>query len=139
LGLVGSGITQQPHINVANDLGRIVHCALLAPPQKTILAAGSILSYTTQLEIWCRVNKVPFGGFDELSIDTFENFFPVPGLGRELGEMMAFMDEFGYAGDWDVVLPEQVSVFLSSDRYLGICLLTSIVRVAGSSLPVDKF
>lgn len=112
MGLVGSGLTQQPHISIANDLGRIVHAALLVPPQKTILAAGSMLSYTSQLEIWCRVNKVPFGGFDELFIDMFEKFFPVPGLGRELGEMMAFMDEFGYAGDWDTVLPEHVSGIL---------------------------
>ncbi|KAH7417677.1 NmrA-like family protein [Cadophora sp. MPI-SDFR-AT-0126] len=110
LALVGSGLTRQPHISIANDLGRIVHCALFIPPQRTILAAGSMLSYTSQMEIWCRINKVPFGGFDELSIDVFENFFPVPGLGRELGEMMAFMDEFGYAGDWDVVLPEQLGV-----------------------------
>lgn len=42
-------------------------------------------------------------------MDMFEKFFPIPGLGRELGEMMAFMDEFGYAGDWEIVLPEQVS------------------------------
>ena len=113
MGLVGSGLTQQPHISIANDLGRIVHATLLVPPQKTILAAGSMLSYTSQLEIWCRVNKVPFGGFDELSIEMFETFFPVPDLGRELGEMMAFMDEFGYAGDWDTVSPEHVSGILS--------------------------
>ncbi|PVH82302.1 putative NAD dependent epimerase/dehydratase [Cadophora sp. DSE1049] len=108
LALVGSGLRPQPHISIAHDLGCIIHCALLAPPKKTILAAGSMLSYTSQLEIWCRVNNIPFGGFDELSIDMFERFFPIPGLGRELGEMMAFMDEFGYAGDWDVVLPEQL-------------------------------
>jgi hypothetical protein len=39
----------------------------------------------------------------------FETFFPVPGLGTELGEMMAFMDEFGYVGNTDMAIPEQVS------------------------------
>ncbi|KAH9210858.1 putative NAD dependent epimerase/dehydratase [Leptodontidium sp. 2 PMI_412] len=108
LALVGSGKTPQPHISIAHDLGRVIHASLLTPPGKTILAAGCMLSYTSQLQIWCEVNQVSFGGFDELSVDMFEKFFPIPGLGRELGEMMAFMDEFGYAGDWEIVLPEQL-------------------------------
>jgi len=41
---------------------------------------------------------------------VFDRFFPIPGLGRELGEMMEFMDEFGYVGgDSSVVLPLEVS------------------------------
>ena len=45
----------------------------------------------------------------------FERFIPILGLGRELGEMMAFMDEFGYAGgDPDVVLPSEVGGTIQS-------------------------
>ena len=76
-----------------------------------MLGAGEMISWSDMLKVWCEVNKVEFGGFDPLSVDQFARFIPVPGLGRELGEMFAFMDEFGYAGgDPDVVLPSEVSV-----------------------------
>lgn len=69
-----------------------------------------MISWSNQLKVWCEVNGVPFGGFDPIPIDVFDRFFPIPGLGRELGEMMAFMDEFGYAGgEPGVVLPSEVS------------------------------
>lgn len=44
-----------------------------------------------------------------MPIEVFEKFFPIPGMGTELGEMMAFMEEFGYVGNLDVVLPQEVS------------------------------
>lgn len=60
--------------------------------------------------MWCEVNKVPFGGYDEVSVDAYEKYFPIPGLGKELGEMFLFMDEFGYTGGEDVVLAQDVSL-----------------------------
>jgi len=99
-----------PHFNVEKDMGHIVHAAIKTSPGKTILAAGSMVSWEDQLKIWCDTNNVSFGGFDELSIEQFEMFLPVPGLGRELGQMMAFMDEFGYdGGDPNTVAPQDVS------------------------------
>lgn len=82
---------------------------MLGPPGKIILAASEMLSWSEQLRVWCDVNEVKYGGYDELSVDVFDRFFSTPGLGRELGEMMAFMDEFGYVGKEEVVLPEEVS------------------------------
>jgi hypothetical protein len=59
--------------------------------------------------VWCEVNSVPFGGFDEIPLEKYEKFLPVPGLGREIGEMMLFIEEFGYCGgDPSVVLPADV-------------------------------
>jgi hypothetical protein len=70
------------------------------------------------LRVWCECNEVPLAGFDQLSIDQFERFVPVPGLGRELGEMFAFMDEFEYAGgDANVVLPSEVGYLLVCSEY----------------------
>ncbi|KAF8857608.1 NAD(P)-binding protein [Acephala macrosclerotiorum] len=105
LSLVGTGTTPLPHLDVVKDLGKIVASILSSPPGKTVLAAGDMISWSDQLMAWCEVNKVPFGGFDSVPIEVFDSFFPTPGLGRELGEMMAFMEEFGYVGDLDVVLP----------------------------------
>lgn len=110
MGLVGSGNVPFPNIDVEKDTGYIVRAAIQSSPEKAILAAGSMISWSDQLKVWCELNSVPFGGFDPIPIEVFDRFFPIPGLGRELGEMMAFMDEFGYAGcEADVVLPSEVS------------------------------
>jgi hypothetical protein len=103
---VGSGVKSLPHIDVKRDTGYIVRALLECPPGKTVLGAGDMISWSDQLKIWCEHNEVPFGGFDPLSINQFDNSIPVPGLGRELGEIMAFEDEFRYGGgDSNVVLP----------------------------------
>ena len=42
----------------------------------------------------------------------------MPGLGRELGEMFAFMDKFEYAGgDANAVLPSEVGYLLVCSEY----------------------
>ncbi|PMD36789.1 putative NAD dependent epimerase/dehydratase [Hyaloscypha variabilis F] len=111
LALVGSGTTPLPHIDAERDTGYIVRALLECSPGKTVLGAGEMISWSDMLKVWCEVNKVEFGGFDPLSVDQFTRFIPVPGLGRELGEMFAFMDEFGYAGgDPDVVRPSELGV-----------------------------
>lgn len=68
-----------------------------------------MLSWSGYFKVWCEVNKVPFGGYDEISVQAFEEHIPVPGLGKELGEMFRFMDEFGYTGgEEDVVRAQDV-------------------------------
>ena len=57
--------------------------------------------------MWCEVSNVPFGGYDEISIETYEKDVLVPGLGKELGEMLLFMDEFGYTGGEEGVVHAQ--------------------------------
>ncbi|CZR54561.1 related to nitrogen metabolic regulation protein nmr [Phialocephala subalpina] len=109
LGLVGSGKKPLPHLDVKADLGKIVASTLSSLPGKKVLAAGEMISWSDQMKVWCEVNKVPFGGFDSVPIEVFDRFFPIPGLGTELGEMMAFMEEFGYVGgDPEVVLPGEL-------------------------------
>ncbi|MCJ1479474.1 hypothetical protein MMC13_008160 [Lambiella insularis] len=106
---VGSGKKPLPHFHTSKDTGYVVRAALQTPPGKNILAVGSMLSWADYLKVWCEVNKVPFGGYDEIPIDVFEKYIPVPGFGRELGEMFLFMDEFGYdGGDPSVVHAQDV-------------------------------
>ena len=66
-----------------------------------------MLSWIDYCKVWCEVNKVPFGGYDEIPSEVFENYMPVPGLGREMREMLLFMDEFGYTGDEEGVVHAQ--------------------------------
>ena len=109
LSSVGSGKNPIPHFNTQRDCGYVVRAALQNPPGKNILGVGSMLSMTEYLKIWCEANKVPFGGFDSIPLEVFEELVSVPGLGKELGEMLAFIDEFGYdGGDPIVVYPEDV-------------------------------
>lgn len=124
LGLVGSGTKPLPHLDTETDLGYIIRAAIQAAPGKKILGVGDMISWSGMLKVWCEHNKVPFGGFDPLSVDMFERFLPIPGLGRELGEMMAFMDEFGYDGsDESVVLPTEVDIFPWLQwRYAKLCV-----------------
>jgi hypothetical protein len=82
--MVGSGVKPCPHIHTERDCGYVVRAAIQSPPGKNILAAGSMMSRTDHLKLWCEVNKVPFGGFDEIPLENYEKFFPVPGLGGKL-------------------------------------------------------
>jgi hypothetical protein len=110
LSMVGSGTKPIPHFNTVRDCGYVVRAALQTSPGKNILGVGSMLSWTEYLRVWCEVNKVPFGGFDPIPLEVFEKVIPVPGLGKEIGEMLAYIDEFGYDGsDPTVVHPEDVS------------------------------
>jgi hypothetical protein len=107
---VGSGKVKIPHFDTVADCGYVTRAALNSPPGKNILGVGEMLSWTEYLKIWCDVNKVPFGGYDEVPLQGFISFMP-PGLGRELGEMLAFMDEFGYdGGDPSVVHAKDLGV-----------------------------
>ena len=108
--MVGSGKNPVPHFHTPKDTGYVVRAALQTAPGKNILGVGSMLSWSDYLKVWCEVNKVPFGGYDEMSLETYEKNMPVPGMGKELGEMFLFMDEFGYDGsDPSVVHAQDVS------------------------------
>ena len=55
---------------------------------------------------------MPYGGYDEISIETFVKGSPVgPDVGLEFAEMFALMDDPGYdGGDPTVILPKDVSI-----------------------------
>ena len=110
---MGSGGTPLPQLDVEADLGGIVAAILEGKPGKKVLAAGDMVSWSEQIRVWCEINKVPFGGFDSVSIETFDKFFPIPGLGREIGEMMEFMEDFGYCGNTPTILPGEVGGIFS--------------------------
>jgi hypothetical protein len=95
---VGAGKGLIPFFDTATDCGYVTRAALQSPPGKNILGVGSMISWTDYGKIWCEAQGVPFGGYDEIPLDKYVANFPAPGAGREIGEMMAFMDEFGYDG-----------------------------------------
>jgi len=131
--MVGSGLESFPHIYTDRDCGYVVRPAIQSPRGKNIFAAGRIMSWTEHLQIWCEVNNVPFGGFDEIPLEKYEKFIPVPDLGRKIGEIMLFINEFGYCGgDPSVVLLRDVGYTAPAILILLITILS-----AWSSLPFD--
>ncbi|KAG9228579.1 putative NAD dependent epimerase/dehydratase [Amylocarpus encephaloides] len=109
--LKGTSEKPRPQIETARDTGALVHAALEAPAGKRILGVGSSISWEDQFRTWCRIHGLEYGGFDEVTLEQFEMFMPIPGLGREIGEMMLFEDEFRYCGgEKGVVFPEDLGV-----------------------------
>ena len=91
-------------------MGYVVRAALHSPPGKEILGVGSLIGWKEYLKTWCDVNKVPYGGYDEISVATLEQQMQMPGLGKEVGDMFLFIDEFGYdGGDPNTVHAQNVS------------------------------
>lgn len=109
---VSSGKTPLPFIVSNKDTGYVVRAALQSPPGKNILGFGSMLSWIDFYKVWCEVNKVPFGGYDEIPLPVFESTMPTPALGTELAEMFLFFEEFEYTGGEEgIVNAKDVSIF----------------------------
>jgi hypothetical protein len=75
-----------------------------------LFAVGEMMSWNQYLKTWCESQKVPFGGYEQLTLNEFAEILP-GGLGREFGENVLFAMEFGYEGGNDptVVRPQAVS------------------------------
>ncbi|MCJ1360459.1 MAG: hypothetical protein MMC33_010464 [Icmadophila ericetorum] len=111
LASIGSGDYLVPFFDTVKDMGSVVRVAIQLPPEKNILGVGSMIGWKEYLKIWCDVNKVPFGGYDEISVAVLEAHLQMPGLGREVGEMFLFIEEFGYAGgDLNTILASELNV-----------------------------
>ncbi|RDL39342.1 NAD(P)-binding Rossmann-fold containing protein [Venustampulla echinocandica] len=106
----GPSNASRPMIDTSRDIGTLVSAAIEAAPGKKILGAGDNTSLEDQFKLWCKIHKLPYGGFDVMTVDQFDKILPIPGLGREIGEMMLFGDEFGWGGGEDVVLPQDLGV-----------------------------
>ncbi|KAJ5148069.1 hypothetical protein N7526_001421 [Penicillium atrosanguineum] len=112
LALVGKGETPVPQLFTTKDTGYLVRALLEVAPGKNLLGAGSMLSWKGSLRVWCETQDVPYGGYDELSIEEWVKNAPFDhALALEFAEMFALMDDPGYAGgDPSVVLPHHVSL-----------------------------
>ena len=86
-----------------------------------------MLSWSDLAKVWCEVNHVPFGGYDEIPMEVFEKHMPIPDLGREMGEMFLYFEEFGYTGGEEgVVLAQDVSQM--TKRALRMPLIMIVAR-----------
>jgi hypothetical protein len=107
---VGSGDVPIPFGDVRNDFGQCVRAAVNAEPDMNLFAVGEMMSWNQYLRTWCESQNVPFGGYEQRTLDEFTEILP-GGLGREFGENVLFGMEFGYEGGNDptVVRSQEVS------------------------------
>ncbi|PYI29938.1 putative NAD dependent epimerase/dehydratase [Aspergillus indologenus CBS 114.80] len=111
---VGPAIIPVPFGDVQNDFGQCVRAVADGPPGLNLLAVGEFLSWDAYIDIWCQSQRVPNGGYEEHTIESFENLLP-GGLGREFGENVLFAQQFGYdGGDPTVVRPSQFDIKMTS-------------------------
>lgn len=135
--MVGSGKNPIPHFNTERDCGYVVRAALQTSPGKNILGVGSMLSWTEYLKIWCDINKVPFGGFDSIPLEIFEKVIPMPGLGKEMGEMLAFMVR--NIGSYDLHLPLSITSYVLSCHLLHLLPVFSHTALIAPFIPKTLF
>jgi hypothetical protein len=94
--LPGKGETKIPIIVVA-DTGKAVQAINRNGPGKKVLVYGEMFTVRELLSLWGKVNEVQTR-YEQISLEGYSKLLP-PGLGKELGEMMLCVDEFGYVGD----------------------------------------
>ena len=99
-----------PFGDVRKDFGQCVQAVVDAEPDMNLFTVGEMMSWNQYLKTWCESQKVPFGGYDQLTLGQFVEILP-GGLGREFAENVLFAMEVGYEGGNDptVIRPQAVS------------------------------
>lgn len=82
---------------------------VLTSPGKNLAGAASVLSWTEYTELWGKVMGVVCT-FQQVGDDVLPRLIP-GGIGQELGDMIRYIDHFGYYGNDDptMIWPKDVS------------------------------
>ena len=108
-----------PMIDTRKDTGYFVRALVQSPPEKNVLAYGSMISWKDYMTLWAQILELPGGYYRQVPVDLFDKKVP-GGLGREVGEGGAYQGEYGYdGGDPSIVHPKDVSRSVHLIRVLG--------------------
>lgn len=103
----GSGNVPLPYV-VPSDAGNFVKALTQVPPGKNLLAFSSLIKYADYVKLWSSITGVP-AAFEHSTVETMDKLAP-GGFGEEIGEMLAYSQDFGYwGGDPSVIYPKDVS------------------------------
>lgn len=92
----GSGDAKHPMVDAQKDTGAFVEALTKVSPGKTLKGYGTSISWNDWLKLWGKFHGVQ-ASYKEVSVQDWDKLLP-GGLGRELGEMMAYSAEIGYYG-----------------------------------------
>ncbi|CZR55932.1 related to nitrogen metabolic regulation protein nmr [Phialocephala subalpina] len=105
----GNGDTPVPFI-VPSDAGLFVKALSKLPPGKNIIAYGDLMPWKDLVALWTKITGFP-AAFEHATVEDHDKLAP-GGYGLEIGEMYAYMQEFGYWGkdDESVIFAKDLDV-----------------------------
>lgn len=86
--------TVVPHLNVREDTGPFVRTLLDLPVNSTLMAASEWLTWPDWIATWGKVTGTQTS-YQQITVEDMDEYLP-GGLGKEIGEMYEFSEEFGY-------------------------------------------
>lgn len=112
---LGSGLKPIPLVDASKDTGYFVRALVQTAPGKTLLGAGSFISWREYTKLWAKSQGVHCA-YQQSTMADIEAALPEgfpPGFALAAGESTAYLDEFGYdGGDPDILRPDEVSTLL---------------------------
>lgn len=107
LRIPGSGDELVPFV-IPHEAGIYVEALLELPVGTNLLASSDRISWAAFVKIWSRVTGNP-AALEKVTVEDHAELKP-GGFGREMGEMYAYMQDFGYhGGDPSVTFSQDVS------------------------------
>ncbi|KAE9989344.1 hypothetical protein EG327_002821 [Venturia inaequalis] len=105
-----SPYSKTPMIDPRADTGKCVKALVLTSPGKNLAGAASVLSWTEYTELWGKVMGVVCT-FQQVGDDVLPRLIP-GGIGQELGDMIRYIDHFGYYGNDDptMIWPKDLGI-----------------------------
>jgi hypothetical protein len=101
-----------PFIDAGKDTGKYAKALLSLPAGQTLLAASEEITWSDYVAIWSKVIGKTIR-YKQISLEELAAQGPAD-FGRELGEMFAYIGEFGYDGRQPGILrPKDVSDIIS--------------------------
>ncbi|PVH77871.1 NAD(P)-binding protein [Cadophora sp. DSE1049] len=115
LAVPGSGDVPIPLI-VPSDAGKFVKALSQVSPGKNLLAFGDLITWSEYVALWSKTTGFP-ATFEKSTVAALDKLAP-GGYGEEIGEMYAYMQEFGYWGkdDPSVIFPIDLGVEVDATR-----------------------
>ncbi|KAH7413108.1 hypothetical protein BKA64DRAFT_771082 [Cadophora sp. MPI-SDFR-AT-0126] len=115
LAVPGTGDVPVPLI-VPSDAGKFVKALSQVSSGKNLLAFGDLMTWSEYVALWSKITGLP-AKFEQSTVDALDKLAP-GGYGEEIGEMYAYMQEFGYWGkdDDSVIFPKDLGVEVDATR-----------------------
>ncbi|KAK0122070.1 hypothetical protein ONS95_010334 [Cadophora gregata] len=115
LAVPGNGDLPVPLI-VPSDAGKFVKALSQVSPGKNLLAFGELMTWSEYVALWTRTTGYP-ATFEKSTVAVLDKLAP-GGYGEEIGEMYAYMQDFGYWGkdDASVIFPKDLGIEVGATR-----------------------
>ncbi|CZT09590.1 related to nitrogen metabolic regulation protein nmr [Rhynchosporium graminicola] len=115
LAIPGNGDIPIPLI-VPSDTGKFVKALSQVSPGKNLLAFGDLITWSEYVALWSKTTGYP-AAFEKSTVAAMDKIAP-GGYGEEIGEMLAYAQDFGYWAkeDTSVIFPKDLGIKVEATR-----------------------